>query len=163
MNGHTVNRHASTMLYENETAYRLERRVKLDLYEDKGLEKLFEFYDIFAKMDLEAMAAIWLPSENISCHHPGWQPTIGHTQVMAGWSNIMGQGHSFSIRYEHLAQDLSGDILWTTGKEHLQNAPHEIVTTNILKHNGGVWYMIHHHSSPIFAAQPSNDKRHHLN
>jgi hypothetical protein len=37
------------------------------------------FYLTFASRDAEAMDAIWSSRENVTCIHPGWQPSLDET------------------------------------------------------------------------------------
>tara|TARA_E500000178_G_scaffold356206_1_gene432494 strand:+ start:4905 stop:5306 length:402 start_codon:yes stop_codon:yes gene_type:complete len=125
---------------------------------DSGLKCLNEFYRIFAAMELDEMAKIWSPLPDTFCHHPGWSPCVGPNAVMASWRNIMGQANQFSLTYEHLGDHHQGNLLMTTGREHLAGSPHDIVTTNLLRFEENAWKIFHHHSSPIFAATSNAQK-----
>ena len=48
------------------------------------------FYSAFNDHDLEAMAALWSSSPELTCVHPGWNVLRGREAVIESWRAILG-------------------------------------------------------------------------
>ncbi len=46
------------------------------------------FYEAFAALDIEAMAALWCRDGDALCVHPGWPPLRGWDAIRASWAGI---------------------------------------------------------------------------
>ena len=104
------------------------------------------FYEAFAAVDLEAMAAIWAKSGPVSCSHPGSAPIFGRDDVLESWRNIFANHSRFPIRHRPIRVVLIADIGVAHTVEILEGGT--LLATNLFIKEGKVWRMIHHHASP---------------
>jgi len=112
------------------------------------------FYTAFAKADVDAMMAVWLESDAITCVHPVGPRISGREAVRAGWQELFrgGSGLRFRLGEVNRIQDalLSIHILHehiTVPGESGERPP--AVATNIYQLTQDGWRMILHHASPV--------------
>jgi len=126
------------------------------------------FYTAFANTDLDAMMAVWLASDTVTCVHPVGPRITGQEAVRASWADIFrgSGGLKFRLGEVHRTQDglLSVHVL----HEHI-TVPGEAgerpaaVATNIYQLTDTGWRMILHHASPVatpLKSAPSGAKLH---
>ena len=120
------------------------------------------FYTAFAKADVDAMMAVWLESDAVTCVHPVGPRITGREAVRAGWQELFrgGSGLRFRLGEVSRIQDalLSIHILHehiTVPGENGERPP--AVATNIYQLTQDGWRMILHHASPV-ATQLRPDK-----
>ena len=112
------------------------------------------FYTAFASTDLEAMMAVWLDSDAITCVHPVGPRLTGREAVRRSWADIFhnSAGLKFRLGEVHRTQDglLSVHVLHehiTVPGEAEERAP--AVATNVYQLTDQGWRMILHHASPV--------------
>ncbi|HSN17665.1 MAG TPA: nuclear transport factor 2 family protein [Gammaproteobacteria bacterium] len=112
------------------------------------------FYTAFANTDLDAMMAVWLDSDVITCIHPVGPRLSGRAAVRESWAGIFRNSGSLKFRLAdvHRTQDglLSVHIL----HEYIvvpgeQEARAPAVATNVYQLTSQGWRMILHHASPV--------------
>jgi len=120
------------------------------------------FYTAFANSDLDAMMAVWLESEVVTCVHPVGPRISGHQAVRASWAELFrnSAGLRFRLAEVNRTQDalLSIHVLHeyiTVPGETTERAP--AVATNIYQLTQDGWRMILHHASPV--ATPARSDR----
>lgn len=117
------------------------------------------FYTAFADTDLDAMMAVWLDSDTISCVHPVGPRISGRAAVRASWDEIFrgSAGLRFRLAEVSRTQDalLSIHLLHehiTVPGESAERPP--TVATNIYQLTQEGWRMILHHASPVAVSKP---------
>lgn len=123
------------------------------------LEANRAFYEAFNARDIEAMADLWLRSDEVTCIHPHRNVTKGHTDVQRTWRAILTNPDQPKIVFAAEDARVVGDIGIVAGREVVAGVP--IVATNIYQRTdradetdnadtpSGVWLLIHHHGSPV--------------
>ena len=120
------------------------------------------FYTAFANADLDAMMAVWLESEAVTCVHPVGPRISGHQAVRASWAELFRNSAGLRFRLAEVSrtQDalLSIHVLHeyiTVPGENAERPP--AVATNIYQLTQDGWRMILHHASPV--ATPARPDR----
>ncbi|MXX79858.1 MAG: nuclear transport factor 2 family protein [Chloroflexi bacterium] len=123
------------------------------------LEANRAFYEAFNDRDVEAMADLWLRSDEVTCIHPHRNVTIGHADVQRTWRAILTNPDQPKIVFAAEEAQVVGDIGIVAGREVVAGIP--IVATNIYQRSqsadltdnadtpGDTWLLIHHHGSPV--------------
>lgn len=113
------------------------------------------FYRAFEKLDLEAMAQVWLDDERIRCVHPGGELLVGRSRVLQSWAAIFASTDSIEFALEDLEIAVTGDVAWATLTERItvraggQEAESATVATNLLERTADGWKLVLHHGSPL--------------
>jgi uncharacterized protein (TIGR02246 family) len=120
------------------------------------------FYTAFANADLEAMMAVWLDGDAVTCIHPVGPRLSGREAVRASWGEIFSNGSGLRFRLADVSrtQDalLSVHVLHefiSVSGEDQERPP--AVATNIYQLTQVGWRMILHHASPV--ATPARPDR----
>lgn len=113
--------------------------------ETELMEANAAFYLAFARGDLDAMADLWSHSEDVVCAHPGNIPLHGRGEVMESWEAIL-ESPPPVVAHEPRTE-IWGDIGAVLCIEQI--GPALLAATNLFRHEGGVWRMIHHHSGQL--------------
>ncbi|HEX5339698.1 MAG TPA: nuclear transport factor 2 family protein [Gammaproteobacteria bacterium] len=121
------------------------------------------FYTAFANSDLEAMMAVWLSSEAITCIHPVGPRITGHQAIHASWAEMFRNNAGLRFRLADVVrtQDalLAIHVLHefiTVPGENSERAP--AIATNIYQLTQEGWRMILHHASPIAVVQARQER-----
>jgi ketosteroid isomerase-like protein len=122
------------------------------------------FYRAFEATDLQAMAAVWLEDEVISCVHPvGGNLLRGHEQVLESWRNILSRQNFMRFTLVDVAREVAGDLAVHTGIERISlgedpTVRAEVVFTNAFRRTDQGWRMILHHATPLSPPRPREDE-----
>lgn len=111
------------------------------------------FYRAFARADNDAMAAIWAEGDAVSCIHPGWPAIVGREAVIQSWREILKSPRRPDIVFREphaLVQGESGHVICI---EII--GPLALAASNHFRLIGGLWRMVHHQSSQIARAHPT--------
>ncbi|HEX7964262.1 MAG TPA: nuclear transport factor 2 family protein [Gammaproteobacteria bacterium] len=118
------------------------------------------FYTAFANTNLDAMMAVWLDSDAITCVHPVG-PRIGGAQaVRASWAEIFRNSGGLRFRLGEVNRTQDALLAIHVLHEHII-VPGEAgerpptVATNIYQLTKEGWRMILHHASPVATAAAS--------
>ncbi len=111
------------------------------------------FYGAFARLDLEAMGALWVEGANASCVHPGGPLIQGKQAVIQGWAEIFAGADPPGIAYRVVSRHESGALAVHLVKESIR--PHRaasanaslVIATNVYILDGDGWRMLAHHAS----------------
>jgi hypothetical protein len=111
------------------------------------------FYQAFAAIDLDLMAAVWNDDDKILCIHPGSGLLQGRSSVMRSWMEIFAGSEPPLIEYrfingfgtEDLAVHLVEERIRPRGKP--PEAANRVLATNVYLSEGGIWRLAQHHSS----------------
>lgn len=117
------------------------------------------FYAAFEARDLEAMMAVWDPSDNIACIHPMAAPLNGRGPVTAGWQSIFEAAEQFQIQVEIAHQIHDATQVIHVVREYLvigqDTEPRQpILATNIYRKTDDGWHLVLHHASPLQVGVP---------
>ena len=110
------------------------------------------FYTAFATRDAVAMEGVWSKASSITCTHPGWQPLVGRTDVLASWRSILANPAAprITCRAEHAA--VHGDCAIVTCIEQIDDGKGNVeflTATNVFMRTGSLWTMVHHQAGPV--------------
>ena len=123
------------------------------------LEANRAFYEAFNARDVEAMADLWLRSDDATCVHPHRNVTVGHAEIQRSWRAILTNPQQPKIVFAAEDARVVGDIGIVAGREVVAGVP--IVATNIYQRVNSAdltdnadtpsdtWLLIHHHGSPV--------------
>ena len=126
------------------------------------------FYTAFANTDLDAMMAVWLDSDTISCVHPVGPRINGREAVRGSWAGIFRNSGSLKFRLAEVQRTQDGLLAVHVLHEHI-TLPGETgerppaVATNVYQLTEQGWRMILHHASPVAAqlkSAPAGAKLH---
>ncbi len=112
------------------------------------------FYTAFAATDLDAMMAVWLDSDAVTCIHPVGPRISGHQAVRASWMEIFRNSGGLRFRLADVTRTQDALLSIHVLHEHI-SVPGEngerppAVATNIYQLTQDGWRMILHHASPV--------------
>jgi ketosteroid isomerase-like protein len=113
------------------------------------------FYEALQSGRLDLMEELWVKEQRAKCIHPGWPMLFGWEAIKQSWKNIFDSGGPTKIRISNVTVEISGDLAWVTCIEHISHLiRNQIQTsmaqaTNIFERHGSLWFIIHHHASPM--------------
>jgi len=114
-----------------------------------------EFYRSLESLDIERMGRIWLPTEWVTCVHPGWSMLTGWTAVRESWTKIFQNTETIRFELSELGVRVESATAWVTCYEnilHLSSAGvagASAAATNIFIRTADGWRIALHHASPI--------------
>ena len=120
------------------------------------------FYRALESLDIQRMDAVWAHDGQLTCVHPGWPLAEGWAGVRATWLTIF--QNTVSIEFEVVEEriDVRGDMAWVLCVERLRSSADgtefleaAVLATNIFRHEGGAWLLVHHHASPWVPPDPT--------
>ncbi|MEM7253441.1 MAG: nuclear transport factor 2 family protein [Pseudomonadota bacterium] len=116
------------------------------------------FYDAFEQQDIEAMAAIWVYSDDAICIHPMGERLRGHRAVLSSWRRIFAGGGEMRFNLD--------DPVYVTGEntsvhyvyENIRFGPELsdrslVLATNVYIRTDAGWRIQAHHGSPIMESR----------
>ena len=118
------------------------------------LEANLKFYEAFSTLDIDAMDAIWEPSERTRCMHPGWPLITGWEGVRQSWDNIFRNTTMMHFIITEAQPVIEVEIGWVDCVENVTSLVDGRATsfaarsTNIFAKSDDRWLMVHHHASP---------------
>jgi ketosteroid isomerase-like protein len=118
------------------------------------------FYQALSDQDLDAMEAIWLPTEWAQCVHPGWSVLHGWKAIRESWAGILRNPATLSITIDDVHVRVAGDVAWVTCTERVSAlSSNQLDTslaqaTNVFVALGGGWRLVVHHASAVALAEP---------
>lgn len=121
------------------------------------------FYTAFENGDLEAMAQIWSPSDDIVCVHPRGPQLLGRGEVMQSWQNILAHagGIRVSVQLLHDYGDRDTSVRFvneTLFNNNDQSRPVTVLATNAYRRTDSGWRIVLHHASPAPGAVEETDE-----
>jgi len=123
------------------------------------------FYRAFETLEIKEMEKVWLRASHIKCVHPGWPLLRGWGPIMTSWERIFANtfGMRFTLSDVHI--EVSGSLGWIVLIEELESRGYEgvsrseILTTNLFEKRDGLWFIVHHHASPILAPSSPGEEQ----
>jgi len=111
------------------------------------------FYEVFERRSPEAMEALWLHDDSVSCTHPGWATLHGPAAVQQSWRRILGGPQHLQFIVSDERAHVVGDMAWVTCVENLlgDDGPQGSTAAINLFRRGpaGAWRMVAHHAGPV--------------
>lgn len=122
------------------------------------------FYAAFTAGDLEAMMAVWAPSPDIVCIHPGGPRLCGVEEIRRSWALILDprqQRRAFNLRGLRVIGDAGQRVHLLEENIRIPDtsfvAP-PVLATNVYRRDDDGWRMVLHHASvapvPLAAVTP---------
>ncbi|MDQ8021410.1 MAG: nuclear transport factor 2 family protein [Moraxellaceae bacterium] len=111
------------------------------------------FYEAFARMDIDALMAVWAEDEEVVCIHPGGARFNGLSAIREAWRQLFASGVKLRIRTSQPIRNQAMLMSVHSVLEHVtvegdeQMSPPMIATNVYLRGSQG-WQMILHHTSP---------------
>ena len=111
------------------------------------------FYDAFESRDLDAMEAVWEPSDRVVCTHPGWPTLHGWPQVRSSWAALMAGPQRLQFILTAVSVQVLGESAWVTLEENLLDGSSggTVAAVNWFVRVGDGWRMVGHHGSSVIA------------
>lgn len=106
------------------------------------------FYLAITSRDVGAMTRLW-GDEPVACLHPGWAALFGRKDVLASWQRILTHEASPKITCREPRALIHGDVAVVVCYEEIEGEL--LVATNIFRHEGRHWRMVHHQAGPTAA------------
>jgi hypothetical protein len=104
------------------------------------------FYQAFADRDAEAMDEVWSKEAPVTCLHPGWGVLAGRREVLESWKRILANETAPAIACRRPEVFLHGEVAMVICYEEIEGQ--FLVATNIFRHEGRQWRLIHHQAGP---------------
>lgn len=118
------------------------------------------FYRAFAALDRDAMAAVWLPADDVCCVHPGQGALVGFAAVQGSWERIFDGTLAMRFTQRQVHVTVHGDVAWVVLIEDIESVHADgpgrglVQATNLFRRVDGRWWLVHHHGSPLLHAAP---------
>src|SRR5258707_5622442 len=109
------------------------------------------FYRVASDHDFEAMEALWAPTGQIFCFHPGQAPLLDRGSVMASWQGILRHPTSPRVRCADEVVIGRAGLALVLCREIMPNL--QLMATNSFVRQGARWFMIGHQSGVVPAVQ----------
>ena len=112
------------------------------------------FYRAFERLDLDAMADVWLRDDYVECIHPGWDRLVGREPTLASWAGIFRNTATMRFTLTEVRVIVRGDLGWVSLEENLtsqvggQWGVAKVLAINVFERRGDRWWMVVHHASP---------------
>jgi ketosteroid isomerase-like protein len=113
------------------------------------------FYRAFEKKDIEAMSAVWSKGTGSICIHPGRAGLQGWQDIQNSWQQIFKNTNYIEIEIQVITTEVSGNFAYVVLTENLmqvirgRRVEAQTVATNLFERMSEVWYLVHHHGSPL--------------
>lgn len=123
--------------------------------EEEVLAANHRFYAALEKLDPEAMDAVWLHADWVSCVHPGWELLRGWEEVRESWQRIFENTRRMKIAVSDVSLRVEEPLAWVNCVEQVTSSFETgfstawVQATNIFVRRGGDWLLVLHHASPI--------------
>jgi hypothetical protein len=113
------------------------------------------FYRAFADRDAAAMDELWSREASVTCLHPGWGPLEGRQEVIESWQRILGNESSPAVTCRRPHVFVHGAIAIVLCYEQIEGQL--LVATNMFRHEGRHWRLIHHQAGPTAVQLPDDE------
>jgi len=120
-------------------------------------------YTAFESADLDALKAIWLDADEVSCIHPGWLPIHGRSAVLRSYAAIMAGTTYIQFFLTDVEVSIAGDTAVVTCTENILSAGEGMpdttfagaraVATNVFRRTSAGWRLWAHHGSPVITIE----------
>jgi ketosteroid isomerase-like protein len=128
--------------------------------EQAVLEANEAFYLALSRQDLDAMDAVWLPTEWVECIHPGWSILRGWAAIRDSWESIFRSPARLTAEVDDVRVRVAGDVAWVSCTERIAALSSDQLdtslaqATNVFVALGGAWKLVVHHASAVALAEP---------
>jgi len=112
------------------------------------------FYSALERLDMTAMDALWLQSDEVFCVHPGWDALVGWEDVRRAWERIFANTGWLRVTPTEVRARVLGELGVVTCAESISTHEGDEVgiaaarTTNLFRRTPEGWRLFHHHASP---------------
>jgi ketosteroid isomerase-like protein len=123
------------------------------------------FYRAFETLEIREMEKVWLRASHIKCVHPGWPLLRGWGPIMTSWERIFANTFGMRFTLSDVHVEVTGSLGWVVLIEELESRGYEgvsrseILTTNLFEKRDGLWFIVHHHASPILAPSSPGEEQ----
>lgn len=128
--------------------------------EEAVVEANARFYQALSQQDLDAMEAVWLPTEWVQCVHPGSSILHGWTAVRESWAGIFHGPARLNAQIDDVRVRVAGDVAWVSCTERISALSSDRLdtslaqATNVFVALSGAWRLVVHHASAVALAEP---------
>lgn len=108
------------------------------------------FYEAFRSLDIAAMLAVWVDSDDAACVHPGGGLLQGRKAVVESWVEIFRGSRPPDIHHSLISAEIRDDLAVHVVRERIRSADGKeamVVATNVYRRSGSYWRMLCHHAS----------------
>ena len=134
--------------------------------EEQVLKANQSFYSALQEMNLREMEALWLQESWVRCIHPGWNLLEGWDAVRESWQHIFENTNFMRVSVGVQSVRVENSTAWVCCTEKISSVAEDrfdsvyVQATNIFERRDGIWYLVHHHASPLptpWPAEPGSD------
>jgi len=117
------------------------------------------FYEALSQQNLLDMEQIWSHAGHVRCVHPGAAMLEGWDTIRASWRDIFTRSICLTVTPQDPKVTVLGPTAIVTCREQIHSftldgsSSGAALATNVYFKRDGRWQLIHHHASPIGAAQ----------
>jgi len=113
------------------------------------------FYRAFADRDAKAMDELWSREAPVTCLHPGWGPLEGRQEVIESWQRILANESSPAVICRRPRVFIHNPVAVVLCYEQIEGQL--LVATNMFRHEGRHWRLIHHQAGPTAVQLPEEE------
>jgi hypothetical protein len=111
------------------------------------------FYEAFALLDIDLMSAVWCDSDAAFCLHPGGQPLLGTSLVLASWRKMFHHAQPLVLSYQVIRKRIAGEMALHLVEERLSSADGRhrglVMATNCYLRQGDSWHLLSHQGTSM--------------
>lgn len=114
-----------------------------------------QFYRALSLADFNAMARLWLDSDEAVCVHPGWPPLHGWPAIRESWRTIFQNQGPLHVWPSETQVRVFGQTAEVNCLENIDTAQVpgtgviQTRATNIFRSVDDLWKMLEHHAFPL--------------
>lgn len=123
------------------------------------------FYDAYRDRNIDAMAAVWMPSPHARCVHPSWELAVGWPDIKESWEDLFRSIEHADFQLEDVHIEVAGRIAWVNLLTYatVHTLEDEVVSaasiaTNVFERSGDEWRLVLHHSSAFLEDELDDDE-----
>ena len=113
------------------------------------------FYRAFSDGDLNTLNGLWAVQGPVACIHPGWPALTDRESIMNSFQSII-EGPSPPIIECRAAHPMIFDPIGIVLCYEIIDQQ-TLVATNVFRHEGSIWTMIHHQAGPSQSVPDEDD------
>lgn len=116
------------------------------------------FYQAQSRQSLVDMEQVWSHADHVRCVHPGARLVEGWDAIRASWRELFGNAICLTVVPHDPQVTLLGSTAIVVCREEITSITRSGSTqgvrlsTNVFERREGRWQLIHHHASPLGAA-----------
>jgi ketosteroid isomerase-like protein len=118
----------------------------------KASDKFYAALNRTLNGDARPMVDVWSQNSDVSTTHPIGGSQVGWDEVRTSWENVARICSNGQVKVSDQRICVGGDFSYEVGTEHVDvliagnEVQADFRVTNIYRHEGSEWRMVHHHT-----------------